>query len=767
MPIFVYLFCLLSLLGASCTSSQGHSQTTSLSSLPSRDTLVEVLRDQRQVYVVYGSTSPQGPALTEQLRSLIDAGGGWLTFRLVADTVASDTLLSRHPHLLIGTPQSNRWLRRWQDSLPLRVEAGIIQFAGQAIDQPDRVLSLAIYPSPANAYMPMGLLTAQTDQALLDWLRMAADDSRDGPLSFRWGYQVLQGQQRQLLGMFTADWQPGGEPHWDFSREPSPALETAHLRVYQEQTQLSPDSLARLAASIEARIAGLRRWLDRPDLPFSPVALHLYPSAERMGLMQHVMEHAHARPDQGEVHRVVNAHYARRQLTPHEDLLPFVRQALGAPASTILETGLAVTLTPDWLREGHRYWAGRLAAGEGHLALGQLFDPAQYPTNSPLIKAAMAGLLIDFLVETWGKAELIARYPSWVPDQADLMTLGPAWQRYLQQAATAAPPQPWPHQPLAYYRGMTLAHEGYNIYDGYGSDTARASLGRLQGLQVNSVALVPYTGARSTSQPQPYQVWQRAGSENDAATVGSFSDAQALGMQTLLKPQIWFRGGWPGEVKMESEGDWQQFFAAYRQWIMHYALLAAVHEMDALCAGVEFAEATQRHPEAWRTLIRDLRQVYAGPVTYAANWGAEAENLAFAAELDFIGVNCYYPLSDKVAPTEAELRAGFARIKAKLAAISAQHGRPVVLTEVGFRCVSAPWTNPHAEPMGRGYDAEAQALAYEVVLSGLAEASWCQGMFWWKWPSYLGYAQRNLTSFTPCHRPAIEVITHWYGRLGR
>jgi hypothetical protein len=232
-----------------------------------------------------------------------------------------------------------------------------------------------------------------------------------------------------------------------------------------------------------------------------------------------------------------------------------------------------------------------------------------------------------------------------------------------------------------------------------------------------------------------------------------------------MKPQIWFRGGWPGEVEMGSIADWQQFFGYYRAWIAHYALLAAMHEMDAFCVGVEFAQATLQYPEGWRRLIRDLRQIYPGPITYAANWGEEAANLDFAAELDFIGIDCYYPLSQATKANKAALTWGFAHIKQKLARIAANHQRPIVLTEVGFRCVSHPWVNPHADPEGRPYNPEAQRLAYEVVLAGLADAGWCRGMFWWKWPSYMSYAARHKRSFTPCHRPAMQVLAKEYARL--
>ena len=108
-------------------------------------------------------------------------------------------------------------------------------------------------------------------------------------------------------------------------------------------------------------------------------------------------------------------------------------------------------------------------------------------------------------------------------------------------------------------------------------------------------------------------------------------------MSTMLKPQIWVgSNSWPGDIKMKSQEEWDIFFDNYYRWVRHYAMLAEINELDSYCIGVEFAKATLAKEEAWRKLIKKLRGIYSGQLTYAANWGDEFENLTFWDELDFI-----------------------------------------------------------------------------------------------------------------------------------
>ena len=105
--------------------------------------------------------------------------------------------------------------------------------------------------------------------------------------------------------------------------------------------------------------------------------------------------------------------------------------------------------------------------------------------------------------------------------------------------------------------------------------------------------------------------------------------AHDLGMHTLLKPHIWVRGQWRGEIRMPDELTWQQWFRNYRTFILHYARFAQRHDFDALCIGTELYQPVKGKPQEWRQIIREVRNVYDGKITYAANWHQEFRDAPF------------------------------------------------------------------------------------------------------------------------------------------
>jgi hypothetical protein len=183
------------------------------------------------------------------------------------------------------------------------------------------------------------------------------------------------------------------------------------------------------------------------------------------------------------------------------------------------------------------------------------------------------------------------------------------------------------------------------------------------------------------------------------------------------------------------------------------------------CAGVEFVHTTRTHPEAWRILIRDLRQLYSGPVTYAANWGEEFEKLAFADELDAVGINCYYPLAATDSATDTELRAAFDKVCDMIGAQATRWNKPILFTEIGFRSIVSPWKHPHAEPENDRVNHAHQARCYQVVTDALQGRDWCRGIYWWKWPSYLGYTAEDPQCYAPLGKPAEGIISAFYQQI--
>ncbi len=248
--------------------------------------------------------------------------------------------------------------------------------------------------------------------------------------------------------------------------------------------------------------------------------------------------------------------------------------------------------------------------------------------------------------------------------------------------------------------------------------------------------------------------------------------ARKLGIRTLLKPHIWLRRGadgkWRSDIAMSSPQDWDKWFENYRRFILHYARLAQQSGIEALCIGTELHQTAVLMPDRWRRIIWEIRQLYGGKLTYAANWYREFEEIDFWPELDYIGIQAYFPLSSKKRPSLDDLKMGWRPHLEAIQAVAQRYGKPILFTEIGYRSVPEaaiePWKWPQHAP-DSPVDHLAQANAYEAFFQTFWDRSWFAGAYFWKW-----YARtRRLnpatnSDFTPQQKPALQVLEKWYGR---
>jgi len=260
--------------------------------------------------------------------------------------------------------------------------------------------------------------------------------------------------------------------------------------------------------------------------------------------------------------------------------------------------------------------------------------------------------------------------------------------------------------------------------------------------------------------------------ESDRGLIQTTNLARQHGIRTMLKPHLWLRGGgtWPGDINMATPADWQTWFASYSAFLLHYAQLAETSKMDALCIGTELQHASVGHEAEWRNLIRQVRAVYHGPLTYAANWSGEFEEIRFWDALDFIGIQAYFPLSTTVHPNKATLLAAWKQPLRRIEAVQKRYKKPVLFTEIGYKTTPdaaiEPWAWPNRTAVFTEVDEQTQRLCYEAMFETFWGRPWFRGTFIWKWYPGLqpdGPARRHL-DFTPQHKPAEQVMAHWYGK---
>ena len=422
---------------------------------------------------------------------------------------------------------------------------------------------------------------------------------------------------------------------------------------------------------------------------------------------------------------------------------------------------MGLHFTKNWQREGYKYWAAYLIESGNLISLKTLFDEANAEYESPLIQDCFSGIAVDFFIEKWGKTSFLENYKEWVPNKKALENLESDWQKYCSKLSKNYPQKQKKEAQHAYLKGFNFAHEGYRIFNGYMSNLATESIEKQANLGSNAIAIVPYTYMSDDTKPSPLPIPSHPSQENDQGVIHSAFEAKRIGMKAMLKPQIYFRGSWPGALEMKSEEDWQLFFDHYYRYIRHYAFLAEIHEIDMLCVGVEFSKATLSHEKEWRKIFRKIRDLYHGQLTYAANWGDEFEKVNFWDELDFIGLNSYYPLSKNDNPTNDELSQNFIAVERKIEKVYQKFKKPIVFTEIGFRSIDAPWKNPHAES-DNPTNQDHQARCYQVIFEGIKDKTWCGGILWWKFPSYLEYRGTENTAFTPNRKKAEFIIKDWF-----
>ncbi len=733
--------------------------------MPTRDELMTAFRQSRKILIVYGSQNPDAVEDYARLAQQMSIRARYATFEVKSCSELKPEDWQGKAIVLLGTSRSNSVLRQMLNDLPFRILDKKISFDGRDYNDPSTVAMLSFYPNPLQRTLPISIITALNDETLRQFLEFKMAEGWRLFGWSAWNYEIYQHHKRLLLGMFNEEtWAMDKKVHFDFSGAEASVLETAHFRFIVHQKNVNRTDIQSLAMEVETTAGSIHNFIDSTaTLP--AFDYNLYASAEEKALMLNNSSQANADFDKHEVHVVFNEAYRSNRIGKENELI--IRQLLGEPQMHALERGLAIRFTQRWQFKGYQYWALRLFASGNILSINDLLNNDLLAKESPLVTGCLSASFTDFLIEQWGREAFLEKYATWQPNNLEIRALEKDWHLWLAKQAKDFQPEQRVQPDLPYLKGFNFAHEGYAIYNGYLSKLATESIEKQADvLNCNALAVIPYSFLEAPDKPSFIPISDSPGEENDESVVHSVLSARAQGMTVMLKPQLWMgRGYWPGDVAMTNDADWQQFFNDYYRWIRHYAMLAEIWNMDIFCIGTELAKTTQIREQDWRAMIKKLRGLYSGKITYAANWGSEFENFPFGDVLDYLGVDCYYPLSNNPNATKAELSAGFANILTKLEKVQSRAGKPLIFTEIGFRSIRSPWLRPHESGGNAGYDGEHQRLCYEVVFENIQDKPWIRGIFWWKFPSYIEYRGIENDDFNPNRKPAEQVVQQWFGKM--
>lgn len=733
-------------------------------SLPYTRAQMEAALEHSPWLFVYGTRDPDAVAALEARAHLIaERLFGADSTRVRADHDVRDADLAGASLVLIGAPRENAVTARLAADLPVTFERGAFVWAGTRYDRPGDVVHL-VYPNPRAPRRFLLLMAGNS---------VAAFSRRGGGFGFGDSdWRIYRDGELVRSGSFAQS--PGAPWRYD------PALDRDREREradFERNLRTTPGAgvTLRAAARLEnadAIRAGAEVALARMDaMGFAPkrktsVRLTAYASLEEKGAMTR-----DTRPET--IDAGGGAHVA----------LPF--GAGRTDGRAVAEARLVQMGAPPggaWLDPTATWLAGRFEGETLERSLARLYFGRVLPNaedaaatvehwRSPLILTPARALLLRAVYETAGRDGPAAVLRVLAGEAEDLDALcglarvGAAAVRTRYSALAdslgragrvghgGVRPRAW--RPAdGFQSGVCLAHS-VSMERGYLSEDCGEALKALRDMGAGWVSLTPFGYLPSPATPVIRPSTEGGpNEETDESIVEAGRRARALGLRVWLKPHLWTRG-WIGELQFTPAG-WNEFFARYREFILHQAIIAEREGFDGLFVGHELVSSTLGFPDRWRALIGDVRRVYSGTLSYGANWGDEVRQIRFWDALDLVAVSFYEPLAEAKTSSVATLKAGAKKALAGLREVGARAGKPVLLAEVGYAPMDEAPLRPWEERQGR-VNLETQRACYEALVGALDGETWVAGAFFWKWFTNPESGGPQDPGFTPKGKPA-EIV---------
>ncbi len=286
-------------------------------------------------------------------------------------------------------------------------------------------------------------------------------------------------------------------------------------------------------------------------------------------------------------------------------------------------------------------------------------------------------------------------------------------------------------------------------------------------IHANYASIMPFGFVRNLEHPEVlYNSNRQMFGESKSGVKQYINSLNKRGIEIMLKPQLWVsRGEFTGLIKADNEEAWQELEQSYTKYILYFAELAEEENVAIFCIGTELEGFIDNRPDYWKLLIDDIKKIYKGKLTYAANWN-EYNRTPFWDQLDYVGIDAYFPVSDLQTPTLEACRKGWLQHKDTIHTFSKKYNKPILFTEYGYRSVDfagkQPWRSDRDMTV---VNFEAQKNATQALMETFWEEEWLAGGFVWKWfhnpESTWG---EDASQFSPQNKPAEGVLKEWYSK---
>ncbi|KJD31566.1 glycoside hydrolase [Tamlana nanhaiensis] len=286
-------------------------------------------------------------------------------------------------------------------------------------------------------------------------------------------------------------------------------------------------------------------------------------------------------------------------------------------------------------------------------------------------------------------------------------------------------------------------------------------------LNANYAAIMPFGFIRDLNHPEiVFNTNRQWFGETRTGVKQYIFQLKKEGIKTMVKPQIWVgRGMFTGFIKLKTEAEWAVFEASYTDFILQFAEVAQETNAEIFCIGTELEGFVDSRPAFWFGLIKKVKAIYKGKLTYAANWN-EFNRTPFWEALDFIGIDAYFPVSDSKTPTVEACLHGWKKHKADILTVQQANNKPVLFTEFGYRSVDYSGRKPWVSDRDMNQvNLQAQVNTTEALFKTFWDEPWFAGGFVWKWfVNHNDVGGENNHQFTPQNKPVEALIKNEYAK---
>lgn len=206
------------------------------------------------------------------------------------------------------------------------------------------------------------------------------------------------------------------------------------------------------------------------------------------------------------------------------------------------------------------------------------------------------------------------------------------------------------------------------------------------------------------------------------------SYAKSKSLKVIVKPMLNIMDGyWRAYIRffdedVPCEPKWGDWFKNYYDYQLHYAEFCERNDVDMIIIGCELVGTDHRESE-WRELVKRLRTVYSGKLTYNCDKYQE-HNVKWWDCLDYISSSGYYPKGT----IEKEL--------VRIERVINKYKKPFFFAECGCPSTLGASKNPNDwKVIQNGVASEEEQYDYyKEFLESTTSKKFINGFCFWDWP---------------------------------